>query len=143
MLTVKRKPTSIPAMMHLFDLAHNFATPYSGPKGNFMPAVNVVETDKAFTMEFAVPGFEKSHFTVQMEQDTLIVSAKKETTQEIQEKHYTRKEFSFGSFERRFTVPENVDTENIQATYTNGILDVVLPKKAAADVQVKKHIEIK
>lgn len=143
MLTVKRKPNGIPTMMHLFDLANNFATPYAAPKGSFTPAVNVSETEKAFIMEFAVPGFEKSHFSVHMDKETLIISAKKETTQETVEKNYTRKEFSFGSFERRFTIPEHVDTDNIQASYTNGILHVELPKKTSPDVEVKKQIEIK
>ncbi len=143
MLTVKRKPNSIPAMMHLFDLANSFSTPYAGHKGSFLPAVNVSETEKGFTMEFAVPGFEKSHFTVQMEKETLIVSAKKESTQETQEKNYTRKEFTFGNFERRFTIPETVDADNIQASYINGILHVELPKKTNPATEVKKHIEIK
>lgn len=145
MLTVKRKPMHMPGMMQILDdvFAGHFPTMHNGPRAAFYPATNVVEHETGFSLEFAVPGFEKSHFDVRVEQDTLVVSGKKESTQETKEKNYTRKEFSFGAFERRFSLPEQVDADQIAASYTNGILHLELPKKTESKIESKKSIEIK
>jgi len=145
MLTVRRRPNGVPVLMNVFEdfFNRNFPASFTADAGRFTPSVNVSETDAAFKLEFAVPGFEKKDFNVEIEKDYIKVSGKKETSNEVREKSYTRREFSFGSFERMFSIPENVDSENIQAQYENGILNLVLPKKEVKAEAGKKSIDIK
>lgn len=141
MLTVKRRPSGIPTMFNMFDDIINANV--GAFRGSFMPSVNVAEHDKGFSLELAAPGFDKGDFDVHVEKDVLRITGKKETKEEVKEKNYTRREFSFGSFERSFNLPETVDGDSIVATYSNGILHIELPLKAADKVETKKQIEIK
>lgn len=145
MLTVKRRPNGAPAFVNVFEDFFTQAFPEKSNQttGNFTPAVNVSEHDKAITLEFAVPGFEKTDFDVNIEKEFITISGKKEVKETVTEKNYTRKEFSFNSFKRMFTLPETVDTKAIEATYEKGILHVVLPKKEIKTAEAVKKIEIK
>ena len=105
------------------------------------PAVNIRETDKSFVLEVAVPGYKKDDFSVNVENDLLTISANKETKKEQDEKGYTRREFSYNSFSRSFTLPESVNADNIKGSYNNGILTVELPKKTEA-AKVKKTVKV-
>jgi HSP20 family protein len=97
-----------------------------------IPAVNIVESENGFRLEVAAPGLKKEDFKLNLENNLLIVSAKVEAkTEEINEK-YSRKEFSFNSFSRSFTLPNTVDGEQVNAIYNDGILKVELPKKEEA-----------
>lgn len=114
--------------------------------GTKVPAVNVSETDKAFELEFAVPGLKKEDFHIDMDKDILTISAEnqsenEETDQET--KKVTRREFSYSSFTRSFRLPENVDEENISAEYKDGLLHLSIPKKSRKEVEMKKRIEVK
>lgn len=141
MLTVKRRPSGIPTMFNMFDDLFN--VPSTNFRGSFVPSANVEQHDKGYHLEVAAPGFDKGDFDVHVEKDVLRITGKKETKDEVKEKNYTRKEFSFGSFERSFTLPENIDGEQIAASYSNGILHIELPLKTAVQVENKKQIEIK
>jgi len=145
MLTVRRRPNGVPALVNVFEnfLNNNFPEKYLEDKGESVPSVNVSETDKEFKLEFAVPGFEKQNFDVQLDKEYLTISGKKEMSNEVKEKNYTRKEFSFGTFKRTFTLPENVATDKIEAIYENGILHLTLPKKEVAAETTVKKVEIK
>lgn len=101
------------------------------------PAVNVVETDEAFKLELAAPGFDKQDFKVNIENDFLTVTASRETNNEEQNERYTRREFSVASFKRSFKLPKTVNQEAIAAVYENGILNVTLGKKEEAKPLVK------
>ena len=105
------------------------------------PAVNIHETNDAFVVEVAAPGMEKSDFNIKVEKNQLTLTAKQETEKSEEGKNYKRREFSFTSFERSFVLPDSVNAENINASYTNGILSVELPKKPEAK-PVVKTIEI-
>ena len=105
------------------------------------PAVNIRETDNSFVLEVAAPGFDKGDFSVNVENDILTISASKETKKEEDEKGYTRREFSYSSFSRSFTLPDSVNADNIKGAYTNGILTVELPKKPEA-AKVKKTVKV-
>lgn len=106
------------------------------------PSVNVIEHDDRFEIELAAPGLDKGDFDLKVEKDRLLVSAKKQTNEETEEKgKFTRREFSYASFERSFQLPENVDTESIDANYLNGVLRVQLPKAVAEETT--RVIEIK
>ncbi|MGN6293904.1 MAG: Hsp20/alpha crystallin family protein [Chitinophagaceae bacterium] len=96
--------------------------------------VNIKETDKGYSLEVIAPGFEKSDFKVNVEQDVLTVSAeKKQEVKENAENNNTekqvRREYSFRSFKRSFTLDEKIDAAGIDAKYNNGVLVLNLPKR--------------
>lgn len=106
-----------------------------------IPAVNITEHTDSFELAFAAPGMKKEHFKIELNHDQLVVSAEvSDSTEEVGK--VTRKEFSFSSFERRFTLPESANLHEIGAKYENGILNISVPKKEEAKVQAPKHIEI-
>jgi HSP20 family protein len=100
------------------------------PTGH-QPAANITETDKAWLLEVAAPGFNKTDFSITTENRQIIVSAKKEEVGEKGKDKFLRREFRFNEFKRRFTLPEHVLIDEIKASYDNGILAVELPKKEA------------
>jgi HSP20 family protein len=110
-----------------------------------VPAVNVKETDTAFELEMAAPGMEKKDFKVELEQDTLVISAQKENKAEekSEDGKYSRKEFSYQSFRRAFNLPEDmVKSDEISANYKDGILHITVPKKEPVKPKLLKQISI-
>lgn len=107
-----------------------------------VPAVNIKETDTSFGIELAAPGKKKEDFNIEIDHNVLTISSEEKTEKEETEGKYTRKEFSYSSFRRAFTLPETVNTENINATYENGVLHVALPKREEALSKPKRLIEI-
>ncbi len=105
------------------------------------PSVNVVESDKAFRVELAAPGLEKEDFDVQIEKDQLLISVEKEQSNTEEGEQFTRREFGYHKFQRSFNLGDQINQENIEATYDNGILTIQLPKKAEAQI-IKRNIEI-
>lgn len=112
-------------------------------KKQSMPAVNVKESDKDFEIEVAAPGLTKKDFKVNVENQVLTISSEKEEEKEQKEKNYTRKEFSYSSFSRSFTLPENVNEEDVKASYQDGILKLSVPKKSITVSKSSKAIEVK
>lgn len=110
-----------------------------------LPAVNVKENKKEFKVEVSVPGYEKEDIQIDVNKNVLTISAKKELKKEEkdEEDKVLRQDFSVSSFYRSFTLPENVDTEKIQAKEKNGILKLTLPKMEKALEDRKKRIDIK
>jgi HSP20 family protein len=95
---------------------------------NDLPAVNVKETEKAWELEAALPGMKKEDISIQIENGLLSIHAESRSQKENKEKAYTRKEFSYQSFNRSFRLPENADEDAIEASYENGVLELILPK---------------
>lgn len=108
----------------------------------FVPSVNVAETDNGFEMEVSAPGFEKENFKVEVEKNILTISGEHKMEESKTEKNFTRKEFSYGSFKRTFTLPESANTENINAKYDKGILKIEIAKHEQAKVKPIKEIKI-
>lgn len=97
------------------------------------PAVNVIESDSGYRLEIAAPGLEKGDFSINLDKNLLTIAASKEQeNEEKQDDKIVRREFSYSSFKRTFTLPENVKTEAIAASYDKGVLFVTLPKKEEA-----------
>ncbi len=118
-----------------------------GSRGNFnngitLPKVNIKETDEAFMLEMAVPGFKKSDFVLDVENDELSISADLSTEASEQEEGYTRREFGFSSFKRTFALPDSVEEGGIKASYKEGILAVEIPKKEEAKPKPARTIKI-
>ncbi len=93
--------------------------------------MNIKGTEAGFEVAFSAPGLKKEDFKIELEKDMLHVSAEMQKSSESEEKgKYKRREFISGSFQRSVRLSENIDTENISATYNDGILLVKLPHKA-------------
>lgn len=112
--------------------------------GVSIPAVNIVERDDAFEVAVAAPGKLKEDFNIELDNDVLTISAeeKKESDTANNSGRFTRREFSYSTFKRAFSLPEAINTAAINANYENGVLNIVLPKKEEAKVQAKRMIEI-
>ncbi len=90
--------------------------------------VNVKETEKSYQLEVVAPGFEKTDFKVNLEQNVLTISAEKQNEENTGKDKEIRREYSFRSFKRSFTLDEKIDATNIEASYINGVLTLNLPK---------------
>lgn len=93
-----------------------------------LPAVNIREDEKAFYLELAVPGMDKKNLKIEVKEDVLTISAEQKEEKEQDLEGYRRREFSYSSFCRSFYLPEDVNSENIGASYKDGILNVTIPK---------------
>lgn len=109
---------------------------------NVIPAMNIKETDDAYEIELAAPGFSKKDFQITMENGCLHISAEKSISEEEEEENYTRREFSHSSFERSLQLPDTVKDEAVKAKYDDGILRFKLAKKENAKRQKPKVIEV-
>ena len=108
-----------------------------------LPAVNIRENEESFMIEMAAPGLTKDNFKVNLDRNRLVISSElKEEKNENGEK-YSRREFSYQSFQRSFTLPEGIiDGDKISAKYNNGILMVSIPKREAVKPKPAKEIDI-
>jgi len=109
-----------------------------------IPAINVKETNENFEVEVAAPGMEKKDFKIELNGNMLAISSEKKNEWEQNEnQRYSRKEFSYQSFQRIFQLPKDVvDENNIQAKYENGLLRLIIPKKEQAKQKPPRMIEI-
>lgn len=140
---LRRSRVSVPSLIDEFfgrDLMQNF---FEDQTGISMPAVNVVEDNDNFRIEVAAPGLEKKDFRVDLENNVLTISSEKEENNESKEEgRYMRREFSYSSFRRSFSLPASVDAEKIRASHKDGILTLTIPKKEEAKQKPPKQISI-
>ena len=109
-----------------------------------VPAVNITDNKDDFKVSLAVPGMKKEDFNIDVEGNMLTISSEKEENKEEKENQYTRREDSFSSFSRSFTLPEEVNREKIEAKYEDGVLKLMLPKREEAKkLAAGKHIAVK
>jgi len=114
---------------HLIDRFFNESLARKGGSAySFAPRVDIVETEKAFEIQLAVPGVNKEDFNLNVNENRLTISGERKFTKELKEENYRSIETQYGAFSRSFTLPENVDASKISASYINGILEVTLPK---------------
>ncbi len=112
-------------------------------ENEWIPAMNILEKDEYFEIEVAAPGFNKEDFEIIYESGTIRIFVEHKDQLEEKEESYTRKEFNYQSFNRSFTLPENVnEDEKIEATYKHGILKLVLAKLQEVDIPQKRIIEV-
>ena len=142
MLPTLRTRTTWPSLVEEFlkgDLMPNFfdvETRYS------VPAVNIVENKDDYRIEVAAPGLNKEDFKVNLENNVLTVSSEKEEKREDNDERIMRREFSYASFERSFTLPVTVDADKIKATHKDGILQITIPKKEEAKQKPMRQIKV-
>jgi len=119
-------PTSFSALIDRFfndSLARS-----GGSTQSFVPRVDVVETDKAYELNVAVPGMNKEDIKVDLNDNVLTISGERKFRNEKNDGNVRILETQYGTFTRAFTLPEDVKTDAIEAHYTNGILEVTVPK---------------
>ncbi|KIO77679.1 heat-shock protein [Pedobacter lusitanus] len=107
-----------------------------------VPAVNICETDDHYHIELAAPGLKKEDFKISQEGNMLNISVEKKTEQTEDNKKYNRREYSYSSFVRSFSLPESADDGNIEAAYTDGVLKIDVAKKEEAKM-LSREITIK
>lgn len=141
MTLLRKKDAYFPNVWNdLFD--HNFYHTAKAHAGTTVPAVNIKETEDGFQIEMASPGMQKDDFNIKLDQQILTISAKKTEAADESNDKYTRKEYSFSSFSRRFTLPESANTDSISAGYEAGILTVNISKKEEAKPKPSREIAI-
>ena len=128
-----------PFRRSLFPMAPSFRSQVNWPT---MPAVDVVENEKAYEITAELPGMDEKNIEVKVANGFLTIKGEKQEEKEEKKKDYYLQERSFGSFERSFGLPEGVDADKIQASFKKGVLTVMLPKKPEAQKPAKK-IEVK
>lgn len=109
------------------------------------PAINVVESDKDYKVEVAVPGMTKEDFNIHLgDENELVISMEKKVENEDKEnKKYLRREFSYTKFQQSLYLPDNVDKEKITANAANGVLTIELPKYSQEEkAKINRVIEI-
>ena len=120
-----------------FDLS--FRLPEKSPS---LPAVNILEDEKDYTVEVVSPGFKKEDFKINVDDDILTISAEsKNESKEGNGKEYSRREYSYTSFTRSFRLPENAKDDALSAKYTDGILKINIPKTQQQQ-KVSKQINV-
>lgn len=100
--------------------------------------VNIRENKESYLLDVVAPGLEKGDFKINLDGQTLTISSEKKTEHTEEGDKQIRREFSFRSFSRSFTVNENIDADKINAKYENGVLKVTLPKKEAKQETAKE-----
>ena len=99
--------------------------------------VNVLESENDFSIELAVPGYDKDNFELKVEDDALTISARKETKEDASNGKFTRREFQVSSFSRTFNLPDSVNPNEVSAVYDAGVLKITLPKNEEAKPVVR------
>lgn len=139
MLPMITRRTISPFLSNFFD---DDFIPVLNSRTNSLPAVNIKEDEKIFTLELAVPGMDKKDLKIDINEDVLTVSSEARNESETEKDGYKRKEFSYSSFVRSFYIPENVNKEKIGASYKDGILSIELPKMEEEKNKISKQVKI-
>ncbi|MFK7773502.1 MAG: Hsp20/alpha crystallin family protein [Saprospiraceae bacterium] len=126
------------------DLFNNSFSNFVGSDfASNVPSVNISESADNFKIELAAPGLQKENFNINVEKNTLTISAKKkEEANDTDGEKFTRKEFSYSTFSRSFQLSEDVESNAIAANYESGILAILLPKKEEAKELPPRAIQV-
>lgn len=144
-MTLVRFSNNYPSVFHrffendLFDWSNqNFSN-----TNTTLPSVNIKESNDDFEVEVAAPGFSKNDFKIELNHDLLTISSEKQVENEAKEnQRFTKREFSYQSFSRSFTLPNTTDNEKIAAKYEDGILKITIPKKEEVKPKPARQINI-
>ncbi len=109
---------------------------------DFVPTVNTREADDAYYIEVDLPGVNKDNININVDENTLTISGERKVKEEHKADNFYKVESVYGKFERSFSLPEDVDTDKIEAEHKNGVLEIKIPKVVKVEKTPKK-IEIK
>lgn len=125
------------------DLFNDWSLSNYSDTNTTLPAVNIKEDHHNFLVSVAAPGFDKKDFNINLNQDVLTISSEKKTEKDDTEGEFSRREYSYQSFSRSFTLPKNViDSDKISATYKDGELHITIPKRDEAKPKPERLIEV-
>ena len=145
-MSIIRRNDFFPAMYSLFDdmVTRDFWGLNNSSTNTTIPAVNIRETNDEFIVDVAAPGMSRDDFKVELDGNMLTISSEKKDEQEQNEgERYTKREFSYLSFQRSFQLhKEVVDADRIEAKYENGVLHLVIPKKEEVKQKPPRTIQI-
>jgi HSP20 family protein len=146
-MTLIRRNENLPVLSgFLNDFFRNdwldFANKNFSGTNTTLPSVNIKETKESFEVEMAAPGLNKNDFKISLNRGIMTISSEKNTENETKEGEYTRREFSYQSFCRSFSLPESADYEKVGAKYENGLLVISIPKKEEEKIKAERTIEI-
>ncbi len=148
-MTLLKSPGLLPAFNGFFDDFFTRDLTDWGFRNTSMtnttlPAVNIIESNDSFHVEMAAPGMTKKDFTIELDNEILKISSQKELKNELKDgDRFTRREFSYQSFERSFHLPKSVVEESkIKAKYEDGVLHIMIPKKEEAKTLPPRMIAI-
>jgi HSP20 family protein len=143
MTLVKHSNGLVPSLWEDLFESDFFKKPTVAQAGLSVPAVNIKETPEEYIIEMAAAGMKKNDFNINLDRNIITISSEKsvENVEENKDENYTRKEFSYESFERSFVLPEAANREDIKAKYKDGVLEVIIPKKEEAKL-LPKSIKI-
>jgi HSP20 family protein len=136
-----RNNTLLPGFNDVFESIFN-DTFFNDRLVTRVPAVNISESENNYHVELAAPGLKKEDFKLNLERNQLSISVEQSANHQDNQKNYSKREYSYTSFVRSFTLPESADESKIDATYSDGVLRVDIAKREEAKV-VRRQIEIK
>lgn len=131
MALIKTNEPGLPSLFSDFFTNDNFlGFPSIFNRQMNMPAVNIHETEKSYEIELAAPGVQKDNINVEIDGDMLVISGeqKDEKKEGGEDGRYTRREFSYESFNRSFRLPQDANADAIKADFANGVVHLTLPK---------------
>ena len=131
----------MPGLNDVFDSIFN-DTFFSDRLVNRVPAVNIMESAESYHIEMASPGLKKEDFKINIDHNVLSVSVEKEQDTNSDNRTYSKREYSYSSFVRSFTLPDMADSARIEASYEDGVLKIAIAKKEEAKT-ITRQIEIK
>lgn len=139
---VFKRSQSLPSFVDEFfgrDLLSDF---FDVPTNINTPAVNIMEGKEDFRIEVAAPGLSKDDFRINLHNNMLVISSEKQENREEKDGKYVRREFGYSSFKRSFTLPNTVNGDKINASYIDGVLQIIIPKKEEAKEKLPHEIKI-
>ena len=137
----KRNSSLLPGFSDVFDSIFN-DTFFNDRMVTRVPAVNISETENSYHIELAAPGLKKEDFKLNLERNQLTISVEQSSNHEDNQKNYSKREYSYSSFVRSFTLPDSADDSQINATYSDGILRIDIAKREEAKT-LRRQIDIK
>jgi|SRR5690554_2648900 len=137
----RKNNTLMPGFNDVFDSVFN-DTFFSDRLTSRVPAVNISETQDYFHIELAAPGLKKDDFKLNLDRNILSISVEQTLNNTDQDRNYNKREYSYSSFVRSFTIPDSADHDRIHASYIDGVLKIDIAKKEEAK-SVVKQIEVK
>lgn len=148
MTLIRKHESSLPSIWNDLFERSLFSHPLNGHSEFTVPPVNISETDAGYLVELAAPGLKKDDFKINLDKNHMTISAEQSTSTEedtenkAENAKYSKREFSYQSFSRSFTLPNSANLEGINATYEDGVLKVSIAKKDEAKLNTVRTINI-
>jgi HSP20 family protein len=112
----------------------------NGGPAKLIPKIDIAETDKAIEVSAEMPGLERKDIDISIEDDSLTIRGEKKIEEDQKDKNVRHSERTYGVFMRVLQLPSGVDPSSVEATMSNGVLKITIPKSAKPE---PKKIEVK